>query len=163
MYIRIRIKINEKKDATTKVTPGILAISGLEEEDVWKAARRNTASDLTMAGMNELLGLPEGCTPMFDVFTTKSKLYGAAGLAYPDLFRKYCYTRKINVCYILPSSIHEVLIIGDDILDGRDPKGFVRMVAEVNDAEVNPEEQLLPAVYKYDVNTNAITIVAVLE
>jgi len=49
--------------------------------------------------------------------------------------------------YILPSSIHEVLVTPDNGL--YEVEDLKKMVKEVNDTEVSPEERLSYSVYKY--------------
>ena len=49
---------------------------------------------------------------------------------------------------ILPSSVHEVILVPDDGITGKE--FYTDMVKEVNDAQVEPEERLSYNVYYYD-------------
>ena len=80
------------------------------------------------------------------VLTNTEKLYGANGLLRKDLLKKYA-ERIGKDLYILPSSVHELLVV---------PKGFVdveqlrEMVREVNDNEVDDVDILSYTVYEYN-------------
>lgn len=77
---------------------------------------------------------------------------GAAVLLREDALK--AVFEKLGEFYILPSSIHEVLLLPvDDGVSASDLRG---MVKEINATKVRPAEQLSDNVYKYD--GNAITI-----
>ncbi len=73
---------------------------------------------------------------------------GASALFYPDVLEKIGEQAGQNF-FILPSSIHETLIVPDD---GRfDYQMLESMVKEINAAErVAPEDRLSDSVYHYD-------------
>jgi hypothetical protein len=56
--------------------------------------------------------------------------------------------------YILPSSVHECLILVAD--DRVDPAALEAMVQKVNATEVNPQDRLSNHVYQYDCNTHEL-------
>ena len=93
--------------------------TGVSEEDYWKAAEKNTASAAFICSMAEMLGLYADSDDMLYVATTH--LPGGASVLYlPDLFRQYCEEHGEDMCYILPSSAEEVIVIagsklGDDM------------------------------------------------
>ena len=49
---------------------------------------------------------------------------------------------------ILPSSVHEVLLLADDHMKGYD--FYVKMVDEVNRTQVEPDEVLSYKLYRYN-------------
>lgn len=63
---------------------------------------------------------------------------------------------KIGSFYILPSSIHEVLIIPTSA--GNDVKELARVVKQVNATEVSPQEILSDNVYEFDIEDEEIKI-----
>ena len=84
--------------------------------------------------------------PMF-VATTPDKVQGAGVLAYQD-FMDQAAERLGGDFFVLPSSIHEVLLVKDDGNFGR--KELENMVKEVNATQVAPEDKLTDSVYHYD-------------
>ena len=57
--------------------------------------------------------------------------------------------------YILPSSIHETILIPKEI--SNDYRGLSSMVREVNESEVAPEDWLSDHVYEYDSKTHELS------
>ena len=89
------------------------------------------------------------------VLSNRERLYGAAALLYAASLKELAKKLNKNLI-ILPSSVHEVLLVPDD---GMTEKDFFRqMVKEVNDSQVEPEERLSYNVYHYDRVLEKITI-----
>lgn len=89
------------------------------------------------------------------VLSNRERLYGAAALLYAESLKELAGKLNKNLI-ILPSSVHEVLLVPDD---GMTEKDFFRqMVKEVNDNQVEPEERLSYNVYHYDRVLEKITI-----
>ena len=84
---------------------------------------------------------------MMYVMSNKEKTYGAAVLSCPGVMEKVSRLFPEGF-YILPSSVHEVLIVPKE--QGISPKDLGQMVREVNRAEVAREEVLSDRVYEYD-------------
>ena len=81
------------------------------------------------------------------VVSNERGLNGAASLFYPDQMDKVA--EKIGGdYYILPSSIHEQLVVPDD--GNMSSVDLGNMVREVNATQVSPEERLSDEVYHYD-------------
>ncbi|MCM1388532.1 MAG: DUF5688 family protein [Bacillus sp. (in: Bacteria)] len=89
------------------------------------------------------------------VLSNRERMFGAATLLYSQSLKNL--TRRLNKnLVILPSSVHEVLLVPDD---GITEKEFYQgMVKEVNDTQVEPEERLSYNVYYYDRISERITI-----
>ena len=81
------------------------------------------------------------------VATVPDKVHGAGVLAYQD-FMDQAAERAGGDFYILPSSIHEVLIVPDNGEMGL--KDLEAMVKEVNATQVAPADKLTDSVYHYD-------------
>ncbi len=88
------------------------------------------------------LGIPE----MY-VLTNEQEQYGASCLLYPNVLKDFACEKSCNF-YILPSSVHEVILLGD--YGCFDPKMMAQMVREINMTEVEDSEVLSDAVYYYD-------------
>ena len=90
--------------------------------------------------------------PMY-VATNSKKLNGACVMLYDGLLRSFA--RKVGKSfYIIPSSIHEVILIPDTL--DMDIRYMKAMVKEVNGTEVSPDEVLSDNVYRYDIDTDRI-------
>jgi hypothetical protein len=84
--------------------------------------------------------------PLF-VATVPDKVQGASVLAYQD-FMEQAAERVGGDFYVLPSSIHEILLVRDDGSMNR--ADLEDMVRTVNATEVQPEDILTDSVYHYD-------------
>jgi len=91
--------------------------------------------------------------PMY-VLTNRSKQFGAAGILYQDQLKKMAEQLKNNL-FVLPSSIHEVILLPDH---GENPCSLKFMVREVNETQVAEEEILSDSVYYYDRETDKVRI-----
>lgn len=89
------------------------------------------------------------------VLSNRERLYGAAALLYAESLKELAGKLNKNLI-ILPSSVHEVLLVPDDGMTEKD--FFKEMVKEVNDTQVEPEERLSYNVYHYDRVLEKITI-----
>ncbi len=123
-------------------------------ESLYRAAGRNTRrgmpellismQDLVM----ELTGIcvkEEEALPMY-VLTNQEKRYGAAALLYSERIKGLAERLESDLL-ILPSSIHEVLLLPDD--HSREYDTYRQMVEEVNRTQVEPEEVLSYGLYRY--------------
>ena len=89
------------------------------------------------------------------MLSNRERIFGASALLYSKSLKSL--TQRLNKnLIILPSSVHEVLLIPDDGITERD--FFKDMVREVNDTQVEPEERLSYNVYYYDRISEQITI-----
>lgn len=89
------------------------------------------------------------------VLSNRDRIFGASALLYAESLKNL--TEKLNKnLVILPSSVHEVLLVPDD--GQADKKFYQDMVKEVNDTQVEPEERLSYNVYYYDRVSEKITI-----
>lgn len=105
-------------------------------------------SDMMGEDMLELLqeGAGDAEGKMY-VATVKEGSGGAGILAYQE-FMDQAAARLGGDFYILPSSIHELILLKDD--NNMDLRSLEAMVAEVNATQVSPEERLSDNVYHYD-------------
>ncbi len=133
-------------------------------KDVYKQACANTPVLLPAAitGMREIIQqmmgegskIPEFVDdiPMY-VMTNSMKMNGAATMAYPNVVRNFANAIGKNV-YIIPSSVHEVILIPETGTEGNCLNDMVR---EVNETQVDPKEVLADHVYYYDREENKVS------
>ena len=81
------------------------------------------------------------------VATNEQCSLGAAVMRYPD-FREKVRGMIRGDFYILPSSIHEVILVPESF--GMEPERMQEMVKEINQTGVAPEEVLSDSVYYFD-------------
>lgn len=92
--------------------------------------------------------------PMY-VLSNKQKLYGAVCMLYPDLLKNFA--AKIGQdCYILPSSVHEVILVPANASSGGEE--LREIVTDINRTQVAEEEVLADSVYYYNRITDEILL-----
>lgn len=92
------------------------------------------------------------------VLTNESKTFGAGVILYDNLIKKYA-EEKYSDFYIIPSSIHEVLLIPVQQKEEINIAELACIVREVNDTQVLEEEILSYNVYYYDREKDVISVV----
>ena len=80
------------------------------------------------------------------ILSNTQHFYGAAVLLYPDVLKLLAENKR--GFFILPSSVHEVLLLADT--GGERRFDLYQMVNEVNERNVPPEEFLSDSVYYFD-------------
>ena len=88
------------------------------------------------------------------ILSNKHKTQGAS-----IIFNKALMTRiaeKIGKYYILPSSIHEVLIV--PAISGNSAKELAQIVKRVNEESISERDKLSDNVYEYDFEAESIKI-----
>lgn len=161
-YVRVRVS----EDGTFKVTPRHLNEYGITEETLFKTAWECTLPTIEIedmaAVMAELMGvsIEETKEMMGDnamiVATNKSKLHGAIAMKATEKLAEIADRYEKDLA-ILPSSIHEILLIPVD--ENTDFLALDKMVQEVNATQVEPEERLGDYAYRFIRDTKEITYV----
>ena len=100
------------------------------------------------------LPLPPGTDSPLYILSNIERLNGAAALWYEGQMDLIAKELKVDKYYILPSSIHEVLILpySEDL----DPEELKKMVHEVNRTELMKEDILSDSVFLYSNDTRII-------
>ena len=83
------------------------------------------------------------------ILSNEMGLNGAAAILYPDVPKKI-YDKIGGSYYLLPSSVHEFLIIRKEC--GNSPETLKRIVWDVNENHIAPEEYLSDSIYYFDGN-----------
>jgi len=81
------------------------------------------------------------------VVSNENKVYGASCILYPEVLEKVARRVGQNL-YIIPSSVHEMLLLPDDGSD--DGEYLQNLIGEVNATQVEPEAVLSDQLYYYD-------------
>lgn len=132
------------------------------EEELFDIAMTNTPR-LYPAKDSSMLEALEGILPFddaddipdpFRVLSNEEKIYGASVLLYPGLVDKLY--KKYGEKYVIPSSLHEVLLVEHDA----DPQNYLEMVKDVNRTVVDSEDILSDSVYEITADGLSIAVSA---
>ena len=161
---RFVIDSNDDGRATILATNNMIEAMGVTPEQLHEDALKNAPElkPAVITGMSEVMAEMMGMSPeemammgmptdpadeqMF-VATVPDKIHGAGVLAYQD-FMDQAAERVGGSFYILPSSLHEVLLVPDN--GQMNLQDLEAMVREVNATQVAPEDKLTDNVYHYD-------------
>lgn len=160
IYKVIIKKINDGFYSTT-ITNAQLRRFGITKEQLHEDALKNSLKirPAVIKGVNEALleCMPPEIAAIFPmeympestiyVATVPDKQLGAGVLAYPG-FMEQAAKKLGGSFYVLPSSIHEVILVPDQ--EGLTTENLREMVRQVNSEEVDPKDQLSNSVYRYD-------------
>lgn len=91
------------------------------------------------------------------VLSNEQRYFGASCMLYPQALKEISQRLNDNL-YILPSSIHEVILIPASFAD--DANELSEIVQEVNISEVAQDEILSDTVYYYNQNTEEISVIS---
>ena len=148
-------------EMTVGVTHTLLDMWNLSADDLHELAIQNGSkirpiyfSDM-FSVLNDLDPLPfpeaEPDATMF-VLTSKNKTHGASVILYPETVQML-HDRFPKGFWLLPSSIHEWIIVHKDL---GAPDMLKEMVMTINSAEVLPADQLADEVFTLDSAGNLI-------
>ena len=116
-------------------------------EEAEKAGKSKEAWMEDLANdMTSIFGTDEFEIPML-VLTNNKKQYGASCILYNEILDDIAGKEDTNF-YIIPSSIHEVIIVPDN--NDMCPDVLGTMIHEVNTTHVKTEEVLSDSLYYYD-------------
>ncbi|WP_139197250.1 DUF5688 family protein [[Clostridium] fimetarium] len=162
----------ESVQGTSLVRNEQLKMWNVSENDLYEAAVENIIGSGTLKTMEQIMNefLDSGSEEELEDFdftddgnigmyvvSNKNRIYGAAVLLDLDFMVKLS-KRFVSGFYILPSSIHELIIVpySDEI----SVKELNEMVNQVNESEVSESDFLSNSVYFYDSTNKKILIAA---
>lgn len=157
-------RIDDVGVSTSLITNKQVKEWGVSVNDLVLAARQNTPRlfpaqiidmEEMLAGMVSFILYPSAI-PMY-ILTNEQELNGASALLYGDILKNFANKKGADM-YILPSSIHEVIMIPADRID--DPKKLSSMVHEANTTVVSTGDVLSDSVYYYDRKKDQILVKA---
>ena len=140
------------------VTNSIMQGYGITPEQLYADASFNMSQNMkysirplfsVLADMNPVFAdepMPEPDNTLF-VCTNEMGAYGAGAVAHPEFMEEASKKLQGNF-FVLPSSIHEVLLLKDD--GHTDYHALQDMVSAINATEVQPKDRLTDNVYHVD-------------
>lgn len=145
------------------VTNGLMKLWDSSEMELLEHARRNTPlkMEYSIRSIQSIVGSypeikveQENCPKIF-VLTNQNALYGAGCMMYDGLLEKLADDMESGF-YILPGSIHEVILFQASVYNKAEAAVLKEMVMEINRTELLEEEILIDAVYYFDRETKEL-------
>lgn len=146
-YEYVRVFLTE--EMSISITPEILNSFNICEEELFSTALANAKAEKRFVHQT-FLG-------MMDILTSTSGAFGAAAILDRELLDKLCEDRDTNTLYIVPSSIHEVIVLTN--VDREDVGTWIRNTCtEVNTIVTSDTEILGTEGIRYDYRTKILSI-----
>ena len=152
----ILFDVDETGIATIPIANNLLQMWNIDLESLYKIAHANTARLLPAmfrpmhVVVEELTGVPLKEIPEKDfmfVLSNSLRNFGASCILYDDILPQIAGQLGESF-FILPSSIHEVIIVPESECPTK--KDLSEMISEINQTQVDLEEVLSDRVYRYD-------------
>ena len=162
VYMKITLELKNTDDVgTCRLNRNLQEQLNVREKELWEAACENTFKSYSIKNMYELCSIENTDDCMMYVVTS-SLQNAATALCFPKLFKEFCADKGEAGCYILPSSLEELIVLPASAVErsGMCVSYLANMVQSVNAEAVELEIQLDPVVYFYNACTNQIQIVA---
>lgn len=163
VYCRLVFAKDETGIASAVVKESMLVRWEIGEQDMWEAASSNLKKEAyQFMNLRSLIGksakavdIKECRSASMCVLTNPVMYYGAAGILRTDLLEKLAQLKKTDL-YILPSSVHEVILL--PALDCWDVDELRQMVKSVNAGSVDKMDWLSDEVYSYRRGSRKVVI-----
>lgn len=135
---------------STLVTNVLFEAWGISEDRLFSDAYYNTPnrSEFTIKSLAETFGIPDDML----VLTNEDGLFGAAAMMYPEKLNEAAEIIGGNF-YLLPSSLHELILVD---VEGKDVNMLKDLVKTINTVMVAPADYLSDNVYYYDRETELV-------
>ena len=147
------------RNYSLKLSQQIMEAINLRSDEAWQHAERNTFADgetqiQNVASMLSGMGYIsdeaaeaelESDFPQLYVVTNRAKYRGASAILDKTVLKEFGKKHNIKKLVVLPSSIHEMLIMPYN--DSINMNDLSFMVADVNANQVEPEERLTDRAY----------------
>lgn len=171
----VLLELQEKDYGAIQIHKKHLELWNVTEHQVFEAAKENTpkllphnlkhmtdiiAEVITQGEENSIskvyLDLEVGDALQFTMYALSNQylLHGAVCILYPNVLAEFANKMNSDL-YILPSSIHEVLLI---LTDEKTSSDLSKTVRDINETEVLRQDILSNHVYKFTRETGKITM-----
>ena len=140
-------------DGSVRITNSHLESLGISGAEMLAAAAANSKKDFVVMPVNEMMGRMTGTAPEtmppinMAVVTNKSNYGRAAAMADPDMLEAARRLVGSESVYIIPSSVHEVLVLPAGSIPSEDLETMIR---DINAEIVSLDERLGDHPYLYD-------------
>lgn len=170
---RVNVAISEEGTGSILINNNHLKLLGIEQREIHEQAVKNMPKILPpkFENMNDIIAELMGeDVEIFEemaeenmmwVLSNDRRMQGAAYMFDEEVMSSIA--EKLGGDFIvLPSSVHEVIIIKEaDIMveENIDLEFIQRMVSEVNESQVEPEEVLSDEIYRYSSRENKLSLI----
>lgn len=138
----LRFKLTE--DYWIPVTDQFLLSKGITPGEIWSRAKTKDCALKNFGPMTMITGYGDDIR------------FGAVGVLNHDILRDAA--GRLGNFFILPSSIHEVILVPDD--GDMDAEYLKETVVYANRSVVEEKEQLSDSVYRYNAESDEVEVVA---
>jgi len=155
LVYRMNVGFSDHRESSVVINNNMLSMFGIDEDQLNIIAMENAPMNMpikicSMAETLEEMGQdglqPEDAQIPMYVVTNQAAVYGASALFYPDVMDRCADIMNGNF-FIIPSSLHEVIIVPTD---SNTSYVLKEMVEEVNNTQVEEKDILSYQVYHYD-------------
>lgn len=165
---RVAVIHNDDGIASARIANAMVYDWEVTKEDVILAANKNTPKLFPAEVINltdflkdviEGFDIPECSIPMY-ILTNRYRVNGAASILYKDIWDIFNEKGITGDLYVIPSSIHEVLLIRKDDLSDDDlsPMALKSFISEINwsSGAVRREDVLSDNLYYWDAKKKSL-------
>lgn len=155
------LPIEDKGYGAIVVHRNHLALWNVTVEDLYAKAMENSphilpvqidTMDALMKRLCPEFVFPDDPQPQMLVMSNSRSVYGAATILYPNVL-KHLSDRYEKDLFIIPSSIHEVIVLPDESYD---PEELSQLICDVNEMELEDTDILSDHPYYYSRQTDEI-------
>ena len=148
----VESKLGNADDKARQIIDDALAMANKNHP----ATIKSMAEVLSDMGMSLGPVMIDAIPPMYILQRDHYGAYGASAILDPDVLKNI---HGENDLWVLPSSIHEMIVIPADGIDMSSAKELATIVSEVNASDaIKDQEVLSNSVYRYDYSTGVISI-----
>ena len=176
-YIDIELETDDETSrGNINITDGLLEIWNISKEEMFKQAYDNTKNkcEPLIQNMNNVMidiakrnGIAEPeleevinglnkCDTHMIVLSNKTTLHGAVMIVFDNVMEELA-EQVGHSFYMIPSSIHEWIIV-DEPINKENTSAVKHMLVEVNNSELNEQEVLSNNLYMYDYDSKQIRV-----
>ena len=169
---RVHLSVSEEGTGSVLLNNAHLKLWGVNQSEIHDQAVMNMPKILpyTFENMNDIIAEMMGAEiedfeemtgeNMMWVLSNERKMQGAAYMFDEEVMSTIA--EKLGGDFIvLPSSIHEIIILKEE--ENMDLEYIHGMVSEVNESQVEPEEVLSDAIYRYSSKDNKLSLIEEFE
>lgn len=154
-YVRLNMGETHGNNMSTIISKDLLKSVGISTEELHAHARKNLKETVRIQSMAEVLcglmntsednlDIPEMDNLLY-VASNETRVYGASVMLLESVLQDFCATHGMDSCYIIPSSLHEVILTSTKM-----PIAEVNaMIQDVNETQVSEWERLSDHVYTF--------------
>ncbi|MDR7855895.1 DUF5688 family protein [Tissierella sp.] len=170
---RVHLSVSEEGTGSILLNNAHLKLWGVDQDTIHEQAVMNMPKILppTFENMNDIMAEMMGAEieefeemsgeNVMWVLSNDRKMQGAAYIFDEEVMSSIA--EKLDGDFIvLPSSLHEVIIIKEEdimVEENIDLEFIQRMVSEVNESQVEPDEVLSDAIYRYSSKNNKLSLI----